>query len=84
MPAPPALAVLPFLNATGDPSQDYFADGVVDDIITALSRFKSFAVVSRNSSFAYRNNSDGGQRHSSWARTLDGELNEIFDFQETI
>ncbi len=50
----PALAVLPFTNLSGDPTQDYFADGVVEDIITALSRFKSFAVISRNSSFTYK------------------------------
>ena len=50
----PALAVLPFANLSGDPDQDYFADGVVDDIITALSRFKSFAVIARSSSFAYQ------------------------------
>ena len=46
--------MLPFLNLSGDPEQDYFADGVVEDIITALSRFKSFAVIARNSSFAYK------------------------------
>ncbi len=50
----PSLAVLPFANLSGDPEQDYFADGVVEDIITALSRFKSFAVIARNSSFAYK------------------------------
>ena len=50
----PALAVLPFANLSGDPAQDYFADGVVEDIITALSRFKSFAVIARNSSFTYK------------------------------
>ena len=50
----PSLAVLPFENMSGDSEQDYFADGVVEDIITALSRFKSFAVISRNSSFAYK------------------------------
>ncbi len=50
----PALAVLPFVNLSGDPTQDYFADGVVEDIITALSRFKSFAVIARNSSFTYK------------------------------
>ncbi len=50
----PALAVLPFANLSGDPAQDYFADGVVEDIITALSRFKSFAVIARNSSFIYK------------------------------
>jgi len=50
----PSLAVLPFVNLSGDPEQDYFADGVVEDIITALSRFKSFAVIARNSSFVYK------------------------------
>ncbi len=50
----PALAVLPFANLSDDPEQGYFADGVVDDIITALSRFRSFAVTARNSSFAYK------------------------------
>lgn len=50
----PSLAVLPFQNIGDDPEQDYFADGVVEDIITALSRFKSFAVIARNSSFVYK------------------------------
>jgi TolB-like protein/Tfp pilus assembly protein PilF len=50
----PSVVVLPFKNLSGDPSQDYFGDGVVEDLITALSRFKSFAVVASNSSFAYK------------------------------
>lgn len=50
----PSLAVMPFVNLSGDLEQDYFADGVVEDIITALSRFKSFAVIARNSSFTYK------------------------------
>ena len=50
----PSLAVMPFANLSGDVEQDYFADGVVEDIITALSRFKSFAVIARNSSFTYK------------------------------
>ncbi|MCS4090715.1 TolB-like protein/Tfp pilus assembly protein PilF [Rhizobium sp. BK176] len=50
----PALAVLPFSNLSGDPRQDYFADGIVDEIIAALSRFRSFAVIARDCSFAYR------------------------------
>ncbi len=50
----PSLAVLPFVNLSADAEQDYFADGVVEDIITALSRFKSFAVIARNSSFTYK------------------------------
>jgi TolB-like protein/DNA-binding winged helix-turn-helix (wHTH) protein/Tfp pilus assembly protein PilF len=53
-PVLPSLAVLPFTNLGGDPAQDYFADGIVEDIITALSRFKSFAVIARNSSFVYK------------------------------
>ena len=51
---PPSLAVLPFGNLSGDAEQEYFADGVVEDIITALSRFRSFAVIARNSSFVYK------------------------------
>jgi TolB-like protein/Tfp pilus assembly protein PilF len=50
----PSLAVLPFQNMSGDREQDYFADGIVEDIITALSRFKSFTVIARNSSFVYK------------------------------
>ena len=53
-PAPPALAVLPFANLSGDAEQEYFADGVVEDVITALSRFRNFSVIARNSSFAYK------------------------------
>lgn len=51
---PPLLAVLPFQNLSADPEQDYFADGIVEDITTALSRFKSFAVIARSSSFVYK------------------------------
>ena len=50
----PSLAVLPFDNLSGDREQDYFCDGIVEDVIAALSRFKSFAVVARNSSFVYK------------------------------
>jgi TolB-like protein len=50
----PSIAVLPFDNLSGDPEQEYFADGMVEDIITALGRFKTFAVVARISSFAYK------------------------------
>ena len=50
----PSLAVMPFQNMSGDSEQEYFADGVVEDIITALSRFRSFAVIARNSSFVYK------------------------------
>ena len=47
----PSIAVLPFTNMSGDPEQDYFSDGVADDIITELSRISSFFVIARNSSF---------------------------------
>ena len=53
-PRKPSVAVLPFDNMGGDSEQEYFADGVVEDIITALSRFKEFAVIARNSSFTYK------------------------------
>ncbi|MBB2696609.1 UNVERIFIED_ORG: TolB-like protein/Tfp pilus assembly protein PilF [Rhizobium esperanzae] len=56
-PQPPTVAVLPFVNLGGDADQDYFADGVVTDIITALARFRSFSVVSRNSAFVYKGRS---------------------------
>lgn len=51
----PSIAVLPFANMSGDPEQEYFADGMVDEIITGLSRIKWLSVVSRNSSFIYKN-----------------------------
>jgi TolB-like protein len=54
LPDRPSIAVLPFQNLSGDPEQEYFADGMVDDIITALSRFKSLFVIARNSSFSYK------------------------------
>ena len=50
----PSIAVLPFLNLSGDPEQEYFADGIAEDIITALSRFHWFLVIARNSSFTYK------------------------------
>ncbi len=68
MPERPAIAVLPFANLGDDVEQAYFADGVADDIITALSRFRSFSVVARNSSFAYRGGAADTQKA---ARDLD-------------
>jgi adenylate cyclase len=50
----PSIAVLPFENMSGDPDQDYFADGMVDEITTALSRFNFLFVIARNSSFTYK------------------------------
>jgi TolB-like protein/class 3 adenylate cyclase/Tfp pilus assembly protein PilF len=57
LPEKPSIAVLPFTNMSGDPDQEYFADGVVEDIITALSRAKSLFVIARNSSFSYKGKS---------------------------
>ena len=54
LPDKPSIAVLPFQNMSGDHEQEYFADGVVEDIITILSRVKSLFVIARNSSFTYK------------------------------
>jgi adenylate cyclase len=54
LPDKPSIAVLAFQNMSGDPEQEYFADGIVEDIITALSRIKWFFVIARNSSFTYK------------------------------
>jgi len=54
LPDKPSIAVLPFENMSGDPEQEYFADGMVEEIITALSRFKWLFVVARNSSFTFK------------------------------
>ena len=54
LPDGPSIAVLPFQNMSGDPEQEYFADGVVEDIITALSRMRWLFVIARNSSFTYK------------------------------
>ncbi|MBV9064823.1 MAG: adenylate/guanylate cyclase domain-containing protein [Methylobacteriaceae bacterium] len=54
LPNKPSIAVLPFQNMSGDPEQEYFADGVVEDIITALSRMRWLFVIARNSSFTYK------------------------------
>ena len=54
LPDKPSIAVLPFTNMSGDPEQEYFTDGVTEDIITELSRFHSLFVIARNSSFTYK------------------------------
>jgi len=54
LPDKPSIAVLPFENMSGDPDQEYFADGMVEEIITALSRFRSLFVIARNSSFTFK------------------------------
>jgi adenylate cyclase len=57
LPDKPSIAVLPFKNMSGDPEQEYFADGVVEEIITALSRFRHIFVIARDSSFTYKGRS---------------------------
>jgi adenylate cyclase len=54
MPDKPSIAVLPFTNMSGDPEQEFFADGIVEDVITGLSRFRWLFVIARNSSFTYK------------------------------
>jgi TolB-like protein/DNA-binding winged helix-turn-helix (wHTH) protein len=54
LPDRPAIAVLPFVNMSDDPGQDYFSDGISEDLITALSRLRWFFVIARNSSFVYK------------------------------
>ena len=57
LPDKPSIAVLPFQNMSGDPEQEYFVDGMVEDIITGLSRIKRLFVIARNSSFTYKGRS---------------------------
>jgi TolB-like protein len=54
LPDKPSIAVLPFANMSGDPEQEYFSDGITEDIITALSRLRWFFVIARNSTFVYK------------------------------
>jgi adenylate cyclase len=54
LPDKPAIAILPFTNMSGDPEQEYFSDGITEDIITELSRFKNLLVIARNSSFRFK------------------------------
>ena len=54
LPDKPSIAVLPFTNMSGDPEQEYFSDGITEDIITALSKFRWFFVIARNSTFVYK------------------------------
>ncbi len=57
LPDKPSLAVLPFTNMSGDPQQEYFSDGITEDIITELSRYRELFVIARNSSFSYKGKS---------------------------
>jgi TolB-like protein/Tfp pilus assembly protein PilF len=62
LPDKPSIAVMPFANLSDDPSQDYFADGMVEEIITALSRIRWLFVIARNSSFAYKGQATDAKR----------------------
>jgi TolB-like protein len=92
LPGKPSLAVLSFTNMSGDPEQEYFADGVVEDIITGLSRIKWLFVVARDSSFTYKGHSvnvnwigrelgvryllEGSVRKAGWRVRITGKLVE--------
>ena len=116
--AMPIVAVLPFANQTGDAGQDYFADGVTEEVINALGRFNTLRVIGRNAVMRYGRGSPtqdeitselganylvaGSVRHSGsrvriaaqlteakagtvmWSDRYDGELTDIFEFQDTI
>jgi adenylate cyclase len=73
----PAVAVLPFENLSGDPDQEHFADGLSEDIITALSLWRSFPVISRSSTFAYK-----GQRHD--VRKVAAELSARYVLEGSV
>jgi len=76
----PSVAVLPFTNMSGDPEQEYFSDGLTEDIITALSAWRSFPVISRNSTFAYKGQSPDVRKvaHELGARyILEGSVRKV-------
>jgi adenylate cyclase len=54
LPDKPSVAVLPFANMSSDPEQEFLADGIAEDVITALSRYPSLFVIARNSTFTYK------------------------------
>ena len=77
-PAGPSIAVLPFQNLSGDPEQDYFADGMVEEIITALSRIRWLFVIARNSSFAYKGKASTLSRwHAIWACAMSSKAASV-------
>jgi adenylate cyclase len=118
LPDKPSMAVLPFNNMSGDPEQEYFADGIAEDIITALSHCNALFVIARNSSFTYKGKTvdvrqvgrelgvryvlEGSVRRSGarlrvtgqlneaesgnhiWADRFDGDMSDVFDFQDRI
>jgi TolB-like protein/Tfp pilus assembly protein PilF len=79
-PDKPTIAVLPFTNMSGDAEQDYFADGMVEDIITALSRFRNLFVIARDSSFTYKGRSEKVQtvgRELGVRYVLEGSVRKV-------
>jgi len=114
----PSIAVLPFKNLSDDPEQQYFSDGMTEDLITDLSKISGLIVVARNSSFSFKGQAveakeigeklgvknilegsvrkmgsklrvnaqlvDAGNGGHRWAERYDGDLTEIFDFQDRI
>ena len=71
LPDRPLIAVLPFVNLSGDPEQEYFVDGMVEEIITALSRIRWLFVIARNSSFKYKARASMSSRSAAnWARAM--------------
>ncbi len=67
----PSIAALPFQNMSGDPEQEYFVDGLVEDILTGLARVKLLTVIARNSSFTYKGRrSTFARSGASWARAM--------------
>ncbi len=114
----PSIAVLPFNNLSGDPEQEYFSDGMAEDLITDLSKISNLSVAARNSAFAFKGQMpdvkevarklgvafvlegsvrkmgdrlrinaqliEGTQGRHIWAERYDGDMAEIFDFQDRI
>ncbi len=80
LPDKPSIAVLPFVNMSGDPEQEYFSDGITEDIITELSRFRSLFVIARNSSFHYKGTSPKVQdigRELGVAYVVEGSVRKV-------
>jgi adenylate cyclase len=78
----PSVAILPFTNMSGDPGQEYFSDGITEDIITELSRFRELFVLARNSSFQYRNKAVDVRRigHETGAQyVVEGSVRRLGD-----
>ena len=118
LPDKPSIAVLPFDNLSGDPEQEYFSDGMAEDLITDLSKISNLYVAARNSSFSFKGQMpdvrevaeklgvayvlegsvrkmgerlrinaqliDAADGDHLWAERYDGNMDEIFDFQDRI